>query len=55
MPPPLSSLDHVHIFVEDRVRAEVWMRDIMGLERVPELASWASGGGPLMVPQPTAP
>ena len=37
-------------FVADRIKAEQWYADAMGLRRVPELESWAEGGGPLTLP-----
>lgn len=46
-PPAPLAIDHVHIFVADRTKAETWYRAVMGLERTPELAAWAEGGGPL--------
>jgi catechol-2,3-dioxygenase len=47
MTPALDRFDHVHVFASDRVAAERWYADVMGLIRVPELERWASGGGPL--------
>ena len=47
MAPPLDRIDHVHVFVSDRVAAEAWYGRVLGLERVRELAHWAQGGGPL--------
>lgn len=46
-PPALQGVDHIHVFVADRAAAERWYRDVMGLTRVPSLASWAADGGPL--------
>jgi catechol-2,3-dioxygenase len=45
--PGFEGIDHVHVFVADRVAAERWYADVLGLTRVPELGFWASGGGPL--------
>lgn len=47
MPPNLQQIDHIHIHVSDRSAAEAWYRDVLGLHRLPELAFWASDGGPL--------
>jgi catechol 2,3-dioxygenase-like lactoylglutathione lyase family enzyme len=45
--PPLHRIDHIHVFVADRVAAEDWYARVLGLKRVPALAHWAEGGGPL--------
>ena len=47
MPPDLEKIDHIHIHVADRAASEAWYRDVLGLRRLPELAFWASDGGPL--------
>jgi catechol-2,3-dioxygenase len=47
MPPVLERIDHIHVFVADREAAESWYREVLGLRRVPELAFWATDGGPL--------
>jgi len=47
MAPRLDRIDHIHVFVSDRDRAERWYREVMGLARVDSLQSWAAGGGPL--------
>lgn len=47
LPPTLEKIDHLHVHVADRARSEAWYRDVLGLRRVPELAFWAEGGGPL--------
>ena len=49
MAPTLTAIDHVHVFVSDRAAAEAWYARLLGLERVPSLAFWATGGGPLTV------
>ena len=49
MAPTLTTIDHVHVFVSDRAAAEAWYARVLGLERVPSLAFWATGGGPLTV------
>lgn len=45
--PPLASVDHLHVFVQDRAAAERWYADVLGLRRVDALAHWAADGGPL--------
>lgn len=47
MTPRLDTIDHVHVFVSDRAAAETWYREVLGFERVGELAFWAADGGPL--------
>jgi catechol-2,3-dioxygenase len=49
MTPSLEKIDHIHIHVADRAAAETWYRDVLGLRRLPELAFWASDGGPLTI------
>jgi Glyoxalase/Bleomycin resistance protein/Dioxygenase superfamily len=49
MAPTLTGIDHIHIFVSDRVAAEDWYRRVLGLVRAPALESWAAGGGPLTI------
>jgi catechol 2,3-dioxygenase-like lactoylglutathione lyase family enzyme len=45
--PPLDRIDHIHVYVANRERAERWYRDVLGLAREPVLESWAADGGPL--------
>ena len=45
--PSLKSIDHVHVYVASWAEAEPWYRDVLGFTRMPELESWAVGGGPL--------
>ncbi len=47
MAPNLQRIDHVHVFVSDRVAAEVWYGRVMGLRPIPELVFWSADGGPL--------
>jgi catechol-2,3-dioxygenase len=47
MIPTFDRIDHIHVHVADRSRAEQWYADVLGLKRVPELEFWAEGGGPL--------
>ncbi len=48
-PPNMRSIDHVHVFVADRVAAERWYRDVLGLTRIKRYEHWAEDGGPLTV------
>jgi catechol 2,3-dioxygenase-like lactoylglutathione lyase family enzyme len=45
--PPIASVDHLHVFVQDRAAAERWYADVLGLRRVDALTHWAADGGPL--------
>lgn len=55
MIPKIDSIDHIHVFVSDRKRAELWYRDVLGLEPVAGLALWATEpGGPLAIADPDA-
>jgi catechol 2,3-dioxygenase-like lactoylglutathione lyase family enzyme len=49
MAPKLTGVDHVHVFVSDRLAAEAWYHRVLGLARASALESWAAGGGPLTV------
>ena len=53
MPPALDRIDHVHVFVTDRVKAEPWYREVFNLQRETELEFWASDGDPLMLKNPS--
>ena len=48
MIPAFDRIDHIHVHVGNRNRAEQWYADVMGFRRMPELESWADGG-PLML------
>lgn len=47
MTPQFNGIDHIHINVSDRGRAEKWYKTVLGLTRVSELEFWAEDGGPL--------
>jgi catechol-2,3-dioxygenase len=47
MTPVLLNIDHIHVYVVDRARAEVWYREVLGLSRVKALEFWAPDAGPL--------
>ena len=53
MAPTLERVDHVHVFVSDRMASEQWYAKVMGLRRVKELESWAADGGPLTIANPS--
>ncbi len=48
MIPTFDRIDHLHVHVADRHKAEQWYADVMGFARMPELESWAERG-PLML------
>lgn len=52
MPPKLSGIDHVHVYVADRGKAAEWYRSVLGLEPVEALAAWATDSGPLTLADP---
>ena len=46
----VDRLDHVELFVPDRLEAASWYARVLGLEIVPEYRFWSEDpGGPLMV------
>ncbi len=47
MTPKLTGIDHIHVYVADRSKAEAWYQEVLGFRRVDALASWATGSGPL--------
>ena len=47
--PAVRSVDHIHVFVTDRVAAERWYERVLGLTRTKEYEFWAADGGPLTV------
>ena len=47
--PSVQSVDHVHVFVENRAAAEEWYERVLGFTRVKELEFWAFDGGPLTI------
>jgi len=50
MPPSIDRIDHIHVLVSDRNRAERWYLEALGLRRVPGLEFWAlESGGPLTI------
>ena len=52
MPPTITTIDHIHIFVADRAAAERWYGRVLGLVRSKELEFWAQDGGPLTMQNP---
>ena len=51
--PHLEGLDHIHIFVVNRLLAEAWYARVLGLQRTPELAGSISERGPLTIGNPS--
>jgi hypothetical protein len=47
--PSIECVDHVHVFVSDRLKATQWYLKVMGMEPVPDYLHWADGGGPLVL------
>jgi catechol-2,3-dioxygenase len=52
MIPVFDRIDHIHVYVTNRNKAEQWYADVMGLSRVVELESWAADG-PLTLQNPS--
>ena len=44
MIPAFDRIDHIHVYVTNRNKAEQWYADVMGFQRVPALEEWADGG-----------
>jgi catechol-2,3-dioxygenase len=53
MIPAFQRIDHIHVYVADRDAAEAWYASVLGFARIPELAFWASDGGPLTLTDPS--
>lgn len=49
MAPTIERFDHLHVYVSDRVAAEVWYDRVLGFRRIPEYEHWAADGGPLTI------
>jgi catechol 2,3-dioxygenase-like lactoylglutathione lyase family enzyme len=47
--PSVQSIDHIHVYVPDRVAAERWYARVLGLTRIAKFEFWAEGGGPLTI------
>ena len=47
MPPKLSGIDHVHVYVSSWQEAEPWYQSVLGFKRLEAFMSWAVNGGPL--------
>jgi catechol 2,3-dioxygenase-like lactoylglutathione lyase family enzyme len=45
----VQRLDHVHVYVTDRVAAEAWFADVIGLVRHDLPDAWAHPGGPVLL------
>ena len=53
MAPTLKGFDHMHVYVAERAAAIKWYADVMAMEPIEEFLSWAEGGGPLTLTDPT--
>jgi catechol-2,3-dioxygenase len=53
MPPKLSGIDHVHVYVRSWQEAEPWYQSVLGFERLEAFMSWAVDGGPLTLEDPS--
>lgn len=49
MPPRLSGVDHLHVYVKSWQEAEPWYQSVLGCKRIEAFMSWAVDGGPLML------
>ena len=45
--PQLNGIDHVHVYVSNRLAAVKWYENILGLRIQKEFEFWAKDGGPL--------
>jgi catechol 2,3-dioxygenase-like lactoylglutathione lyase family enzyme len=53
MAPAIDRIDHIHVFVSNRERAERWYQEALGLHRAPGLELWSMEvGGPLTLSNP---
>lgn len=50
--PRVLGIDHIHVYVSDRLRSEAWYREVLGYQRVHEFESWATSSGPLTMKNP---
>ena len=53
MIPVFDRIDHIHVHVTQRNKAEQWYADVMGFSRMSELESWDIAGGPLTLKNPS--
>jgi catechol-2,3-dioxygenase len=49
IPPTVRTIDHVHVYVADRVASEKWYERLLGFTRMKEFEVWAIDGGPLTI------
>jgi catechol-2,3-dioxygenase len=47
--PSVQAIDHVHVFVANRLEAKEWYARVLGMNPVAELEFWAKDGGPLTI------
>ncbi len=45
--PNFTKVDHIHVYVADRLVAEQWYREVLGFTRIKALEVWFNEGGPL--------
>ena len=45
----LTSIDHVHVYVEDLNEAVKWYKDILFFAVTPKYKLWFDQGGPLVI------
>lgn len=54
MPPKLSGIDHIHLYVPNREEAAEWYKNTLGFTIVESLRFWAENDqGPLTIADPT--
>ena len=53
MIPCLEKIDHVHVYVSNREAAVKWYADVLGMRPIKAFLSWAKGGGPLTLEDPS--
>lgn len=53
MPPKLTGIDHVHVYVPDRDEAAKWYEDVLGFTAVELFKVWADETGPLTLEDST--
>ena len=50
--PVIRGIDHVHVFVADRTKAQQWYLRVLGFMPTEALQVWAADGGPLTLQNP---
>ena len=49
MPPKISGIDHIHLYVPNKKEAEQWYRETLGFHVVEKLSVWDTEYGPLTI------